>query len=174
MRRLCCTLALVVAGLGLITAVPAQDNPPSSADRAFGVQLWQAMQRANLVGDAAVRTAPFRGGPTHTEVLEYLEQSLRVGFLDGLAVIKKNYTSQNGKTVSVAAVWADPKPYLMSITVMFRRRGYDPPRKDWFWAEYEPNGTVSFAGKVEHCIGCHEPAEGKDYRFLPVPDGAPH
>jgi hypothetical protein len=163
-------VALIGCSVALITFALAQDNipPPSSADRAFAVQLWDAMLRARLVGDNAVRTAPFKGGPTHTEVLEYLEQNVRVGFLDGLTVIKRNYTSQNGREVSVAKVWTDPKPYLMSITVMYRRRGYDPARKDWFWVEYEPGGAVTYAGKVEHCIVCHEPAEGKDYRFLPV------
>lgn len=172
MRGLWGTMALLASGAALITVAPAQDNipPPASADRAFAVQLWDTLLRNRLVGDNAIRSAPFKGGPTHTEVLEYFEQSLRVGFLDGQGVIKKNYTSQNGKAVSVAKVWQDPKPYLMSITVMFRRRGYDAAHKDWFWVEYEPNGKVTYAGKVEHCIVCHEPAEGKDYRFLPAHD----
>jgi hypothetical protein len=172
MRGLRGALALLACTVALIAAGRAQDNipPPASADRAFAIQLWQAMLGLRLVGDNAVRTAPFKGGPTHTEVLEYLEQNVRVGFLDGLTIVKRNYTSQNGLNVSVANVWTNPKPFLMSITVMFRRRGFDPARNDWFWVEYEPDGKVTYAGKVEHCIGCHQP--GKDYRLLPLPEGA--
>jgi Cytochrome P460 len=172
MRRLCWALALFSCSELVINAAAAQDNipPPTSADRAFAVQLWDAMFRARLVGDNSVRTAPFTGGPTHTEVLEYLEQNVRVGFLDGLAIIKKNYTDQNGKTVSISKAWADPKTYLMSITVMYRRRGYDTSRKNWFWAEYEPTGKATYAGKVDHCIVCHQPAPGGDFRFLPLPE----
>ena len=35
-------------------------------------------------GASTIRTAPFKGGGTHTEVLEYLSQNVRVGYLDEL------------------------------------------------------------------------------------------
>lgn len=168
MKRIVAAVLLAVLAGGIGEAWAQDPPPPNSTDRAFAVQLWQAMTWARMVGDGATRSAPFKGGPTHTEVLEYLEQTVRVGFVEGLAVVKKNYTDQNDKKVSVANVWRDPKTYMMSVTVMFRRRGYDPKNADWFWAEYEPNGTVTYAGKVEHCIVCHQP--GKDYRFLPLPE----
>jgi hypothetical protein len=137
--------------------------PPPPADVAFARQLWQQMAWAGLVGDNAVRSAPFKGGGTHTAIIEYLAQNVRVGHLSGLVLIKKN---NDGDDVSIERVWDDPKKYLSSITIMFRRRGYDPQNADWFWAEYAPNGTVDYAGKVEHCIVCHK-AGRRDYRFLP-------
>lgn len=164
-------VAAVVGSLAFVILVRAENDArpgPNAADRAFATQLWQALAMARMVGADAIRTAPFKGGGTHTEVLEYLEQNVRVGYLNSLAIVKRNYTNQNGKTVSLANVWKDPAPYLMSVTVMFRRPGFDRSRKDWFYAEYEPNGKVTYAGKVEHCIGCHQAAEGGDFRFLPV------
>lgn len=48
---------------------------------------------------------------------------------------------------------ADKK--LAAITVMYKEKGYDPAHNDWFWAKYQPNGTIDAEGKVEGCIDCH-------------------
>jgi len=66
---------------------------------------------------------------------------------------------------------------LMAITVMYRSKGYNPAGGDWYWAKYNPNGTIArmppdkgsmkIAGKAQGCIMCHgESAEGKDFAFF--------
>lgn len=61
-----------------------------------------------------------------------------------------------------------------SITVMQRVANFDPDHNDWFWAEFESDGTVAFdeagaplAGAIDGdggCIGCHADA-GADLTF---------
>jgi len=57
---------------------------------------------------------------------------------------------------------------------MFKRQGYDPENKDWFWVKYAPDGSIlknpkgmKLAGRVakgmpEGCIACHTAAPGGD------------
>ena len=52
---------------------------------------------------------------------------------------------------------------LMSITPMYKVKGYNPDAGDWFWAKYSPKGDVMAAGKISSCIDCHR--QGQDYRF---------
>ncbi|QDT95129.1 cytochrome P460 family protein [Gimesia aquarii] len=62
---------------------------------------------------------------------------------------------------------------LMAVTVMYRSNGYNPNGGDWYWAKYNPDGTIArkgsvkLAGKVQGCIACHgESAEGNDFAFF--------
>jgi LPXTG-motif cell wall-anchored protein len=38
---------------------------------------------------------------------------------------------------------------------MYKVEGYNPEGGDWFWAKYQPDGSVDAAGKVASCAGCH-------------------
>jgi hypothetical protein len=80
---------------------------------------------------------------------------------------------------------------LTGLTVMRRIEGYNPGQGDWFFAKFEPDGSLStnpagvpLAGRVGKdadtgCIPCHQGAEGNDYFFtndpppVEVPDDAP-
>ena len=59
---------------------------------------------------------------------------------------------------------------LTGLTVMQKRDGYDPDNGDWFWAQYDPDGTVGSAGMVGMCSGCHS-ASSTDYLFPDPPAG---
>ncbi|HEV7263578.1 MAG TPA: cytochrome P460 family protein [Falsiroseomonas sp.] len=133
----------------------------SGDDAGFARQLWQQLRAARMVGDDAIRTRPYQGTDPHGAVLEYLEQTVSVGGTSGLAIVKRNY---GGQDVSVERVWRqrDLRP---ETTVMFRREGYDPQNANWFWAKYNPDGSVDAAGKVDGCIGCHRNAAGGDYVY---------
>ncbi len=67
---------------------------------------------------------------------------------NGAMVIKENYT---------------PDRELAAVTVMYKVDGYNPEAGDWFWAKYQPDGSVDAAGKVEGCIQCHGGAVHNDY-----------
>jgi hypothetical protein len=49
--------------------------------------------------------------------------------------------------------------------------GIDPERSDWYWMRVEQDGTASFRGfrsqtdSIDFCIGCHTPAQQKDWVF---------
>lgn len=75
--------------------------------------------------------------------------------------------------MSADEVLRNPDGHLGAHTIMFRREaGYDPENLDWFWARYNPDGSIaqnpkgmSLAGQVAKgsdvgCIACHQGAEG--------------
>lgn len=62
---------------------------------------------------------------------------------DGAIIAKQNYIVSGSDTT------------LAAVTVMFKRSGYHPVDKDWFWAKFKPDGQVEDAGKIQMCIGCH-------------------
>ncbi|MEQ9495652.1 MAG: hypothetical protein RIT81_02310 [Deltaproteobacteria bacterium] len=80
----------------------------------------------------------------------------------GSVVVKRNFADEAATD-------------LKAVTVMKRVRNFNPDQFDWFWAQYEPDGTVALddagtplAGAVGKdgggCIGCHVGA-GEDYLF---------
>ena len=82
---------------------------------------------------------------------------------NGSIIIKENY--------------GPDKKTLMAVTVMYRSKGYNPQAGDWYWAKYNPDGTIAkmppekgsmkIAGKAKGCIMCHgETAEGNDFAFF--------
>ena len=82
---------------------------------------------------------------------------------NGSIIIKENY--------------GPDKKTLMAVTVMYRTKGYNPAAGDWYWAKYNPDGTIAkmppekgsmkIAGKAKGCIICHgEGADGKDFAFF--------
>ena len=144
-------------------------KPPfgSKSDVAFAKKLWPKLHKA---GFDRVHGHLYVGGPPHGKVREVAE-----GIIDGRLVISK--TNYRGKDVSVKKVQSNPKKYLKAVTVMVKRKGYDPADKDWFWVKYAPNGKIMknkkgiyLAGKVAKgmpigCISCHQSASGDDFVF---------
>jgi Cytochrome P460 len=80
----------------------------------------------------------------------------------GSIVIKENY--------------GPDQKQLMAVTVMYRAKGFNPDSGDWYWAKYNPDGTVAqappemgsmpIAGKVGGCINCHSGAADDDFAFF--------
>jgi hypothetical protein len=70
---------------------------------------------------------------------------------DGSIVVKENFT-------------ADKK--MAALTIMYKVKGYDPDNGDWYYAKYDPDGTIGPAGKVRGCIACHAGNAKNDYIFV--------
>lgn len=176
-------LALIGAAAMAVAACAQQaatggGGPPfgGEADQAYAGRLWRALQDARLVGSDALRTTPYEGTHPHGAVLENVEQDVRVSGHTGVALVKSNYA---GDGITPAMVANDPARYLDSVTVMYRREaGYDPDSENWFWAKYNPDGSLQsnpkgmkLAGRVGNkeagagCLGCHQGAPGNDFVF---------
>ncbi len=174
-KRHTAILSALLAGAGMAaTTVWAQQQPPFGGpeDVEDADQLWQALADARLVGEERIRTMPYQGTEPHGVILEYLEQPLQVGEHEGLAIVKINYMS-TGEELTREEVLRAPDEFLDAITVMFQREeGYDPDNQDWFWAKYNPDGSLDttpedmpMAGRVLGCIDCHSAAPGGDYVY---------
>ena len=140
------------------------------ADNAFAAALWQELVDAKLAGPGGFQSRPYNGQHPHGAVLQLFDLQLTVAGETNRLVLSRNY---GGPGVSVQAVANDPVQYLNSVTVMFKRPGYDPQNQDWFWAKYLPDGSldknpkgVLLAGRVDKnntlggCIACHRVAGG--------------
>ena len=73
------------------------------------------------------------------------------GMPDGAIVVKEN----RGPTGDS----------LFSVTVMYKRAGYDEVHNDWFWLKRLPDGTVEAEGRARPCAECHAEA-GPDWDYL--------
>ena len=150
--------------------------PPfgGAGDQQYAAELWRSLKDRQLVGDGAILSTPYVGTHPHGAILDTVDARTRVGSDEGPVIVKRNY---GGKDVSKAAVANDPQKYLKAVTVMFKRAGYDPENKDWFWVKYAPDGSVlknpqgmALAGRVAKgmstgCIACHTTAPGGDRVF---------
>ena len=169
------TLCLICFSTSIMAAAFGE-----KADVEYAGNLWEALSDAGLVGPGAIMSTPYTGQHPHGAVLDTIDSVVTVnkGFLQdgdtGAVIIKRNY---GGPGVSKTAVANDPEKYLKAITVMFKRSGYDPENRDWFWVKYKPNGDLfmnpkkmKMAGRVakgmpKGCIACHSAAPGGDYVF---------
>ena len=72
-------------------------------------------------------------------------------FDNGIFIVKENFM---------------PDTTLAAITVMYKVEGFNPDAADWFWAKYQPNGTVDAAGIPKGCVTCHGAKADNDYIML--------
>jgi hypothetical protein len=70
---------------------------------------------------------------------------------DGATIVKENYTAA-GK--------------LDSVTVLQKKKGYNPEAGDYLWLKYGPNMKILAQGKADPCIKCHSAAKDNDYIML--------
>lgn len=173
---------LVMLAAGLVTACESMTmqsvdgmpfGGPSSVK--YAEQLWAAMKGARLVGSGSIQGTPYTGQHPHGAILDTVDTTITVGGHTGAVIVKRNY---GGPGVSKSAVANNPDKYLAAVTVMFKREaGYDGDNQDWFWAKYNPDGSLDMnpkkmklAGRVakgasQGCIACHRAAPGGDYVF---------
>ena len=140
-------------------------------DTAYADKLWQAMTDNKLVGEEATLSTPYTGTHPHGAILDTIDSKITVGSNEGIVIIKRNY---GGEDVSKMTVANDPDKYLKAVTVMYKRTGYEPAHKDWFWVKYAPDGKIlnnpkgtPLAGRIGKdanagCIACHKAAPGDD------------
>lgn len=71
-------------------------------------------------------------------------------FPPGAIFVKENYT---------------PERVLDATTVMVKIDGYNPEAGDWFWAKYQPDGSLDAAGRPDGCIACHTQVSDNDFVY---------
>lgn len=137
-------------------------------DIAYAELLWDLMEAERLAGPKMIRSFPYEGTEPHGMMLETFYTVGTIGGTTGDLIVKRNFGPEG---VSVDEVLSNPDGHLGAYTVMFRREdGYDPENLDWFWARYNPDGSIAenpmgmaLAGRVakgmdEGCIACHQGA----------------
>lgn len=181
-RNLFLTLVtLFVVSLTNLTTVQAQSGPE------FETKFWQF-----LIGNNYKQWAPapgqdgdfFSGQVPHGALLKlYINRSAAsnvAGLPIGSVVVLENYRSDKS---------------LKSISVMYRTKGFNPKANDWYWIEYNPDGSVAddtlavednliaadddsvvslvsnniaikMSGQSATCIACHTEAGGADFAFF--------
>ena len=156
--------ALIVISLILVTVSSCQkeEEPLFSAitvNDISGELLWKRITEdfaysgySFWPGHEDVRAGQAPHGSLHRiyvnrTLLEGLPTQDRIA-ADGSIIVKDNLTATRE---------------LDSVTVMAKVEGYNPEAGDWFWAKYEPDGTVQVEGKPGGCIRCHEGVAENDY-----------
>ncbi len=170
-KRIFMTLAFTVFALSTtVSAAPFGE----AEDITYSQNLWSAMVNAGYVGPNSIMSHPYTGTPPHGKILDTFDGTVTVNGTTGAVIVKRNY---GGPDVSIENVANEPAKYLKAITVMFKRRGFDPEDKDWFWVKYKPDGSLhenekgmKLAGKIakgmsKGCIACHKAAPGGDFMF---------
>jgi len=185
MRKTFVLLLVAAFSVGLMWLGYSMEGPQASAeekaappfggkeDVAFASKLWEAMKGYDTW---PLKSDFYAGGAPHGKVLRMYYNVVHVGEAHYHVIIKDNF---GGEGVKPEIVAKSPAKYLAAVTVMVQRKpGYDPENNDWFWAKFNPDGSVApndkgmaLAGRVakgmpKGCIACHSEAEGKDYLFL--------
>lgn len=70
---------------------------------------------------------------------------------DGAIIVKENYM---------------PDGKLGAVTVMSKKKGYNPEAGDYLWLKYGADMKIQAEGKAAPCIKCHTNAKGNDYVML--------
>lgn len=165
--------------LVLITSYAVgQDKAPfgDAENVKFAKTLWAELKAAKLVGKDRIHVRPFEGNEPHGSIQQVLNTDLTVNGRTDKVIVKINH---GGPDVDVQEVYDNPDKHLAAVTVMFKREaGYDPDNNDWFWAKYNPDGSLdknpkgmSLAGRVakgmnQGCIACHTALGGEDQETL--------
>jgi len=168
------SLLITFAGIlsvGLVSAAPFGEQ----SDIDYANDLWKTLDESQLVGENSTIGRVYKGAAPHGAILDTLQSTVTVNGDSGAVLVKKNFRGEN---VTVDQVSDDPDKYIESVTVMFKREGFDPESKDWFWAKYTPAGELmknpkdmALAGMVAKgapvgCIACHKAAPGEDFVFI--------
>ncbi len=70
---------------------------------------------------------------------------------NGAIIVKENYT---------------PDGKLAAVTVMSKKKGYNPEAGDYLWLKYTPDMKIQAQGKADPCIKCHSKAKDNDWVML--------
>ncbi len=172
--------AAVLAAAFISDSANAQ-SPTSNRDPSFEDQFWKYLIGNNYKNwsPGPGRSAGFYQGekPHGTYLKRYVNRTAAGNIGDlaiGSVVILENYLEDQS---------------LKTISVMYRTTGFNPDGNDWYWIEYQPNGSVVRAatqnkpqgnihhvglttpptgmlmGKAASCIECHRSAGGNDFVF---------
>ena len=152
-----------VLGLG-VAAYAIHEIIPSET------QIVMPGPNAEKLNEYIVRYDPYRAWelwPKKGKLYKGTEPhgSLLTTFINNTAhfSIKKKKGMEDGSIIAKENYTAEKK--FVALTVMYKIKGYNPAAGDWFWAKYNPDGTVAAAGRVKGCIDCHSAKKDNDYIF---------
>ena len=153
-----------------------QDLPPYGTpdDVEYAGELWKRMTAARLTGPERITARPTKGEQPHASIQQITNANVLEAGEKQRVVVKANH---RGKGINAVAVYEQPSRFLTGYAVMAKRPGYDPKNADWFWAVFNPDGSLrKFKGKAivgrvdtgatNGCIGCHRKYGGKDFEML--------
>lgn len=155
-------------------SIAAESDPGSGrpVDDAYAAKVWAYMAENRLLGDGRIRSQPFEGSRPHGSIQEVIATEATIDGVAGRLIVKHNYGAKGGLTVK-QVYSANQAENYEALTIMFQREeGYDSANSDWFWAEYNPDGSVlnyqgsNLSGRSPLCIGCHTALGGKDREVL--------
>lgn len=156
---------------GLIAATSGESSG-RAIDDAYAARLWAYMADHQLVGEERTRSFPFVGSRPHGSIQEVITTEAEIDGHVGRLIVKHNYGAQEKLTPKSVYTARENENYV-ALTIMFQREeGYDLANNDWFWAEYNPDGSIlvyegaHLSGRAPLCLGCHTPLGGKDREIL--------
>jgi len=151
-----CTLAILFVLLTAHGVVGASDMPGADA-----AALWKYITKTSPYTEWDFwpgKDGMYKGTIPHGAYLKLFANKLAIDAAkagtdmpNGAIIVKENY-GEDAKT-------------LMSITPMYKVKGYNPDGGDWFWAKYKADGSVEKSGKIEGCIRCHSEVKDRDWIY---------
>ncbi len=78
------------------------------------------------------------------------------------AALKFNRIPLNDNSIIVKENLSENEE-LLALTIMKKKKGYNPAAGDWFWAKVSPDGKPEKIGKPKECIDCHKVKEDNDF-----------
>jgi len=170
-----CKALVGTALIALSTASMAAESENGAGrpvDDAYAAKLWAYMASNQLVGQGRIRSFPFVGSRPHGSIQEVIVTEANIDGQHGRLIVKHNYGAEEELTPK-SVYSANHEQNYEALTIMFQREaGYDPENNDWFWAEYNPDGSIlvfqgaNLSGRAPACLGCHTPLGGKDREIL--------
>ena len=140
MKRLSIAAIAVTAVAGIWLALDSPDLASAQSarqdNRSFEDRFWSYLQDQKYTNWAPVpgkSDGYSEGQSPHGAFLKMYLNRTAAGnpkeLPNGSIIIKENY--------------GPDKKTLMAVTVMYRTKGYNPVAGDWYWAKYNPNGTIA-------------------------------
>ena len=154
-------LVLTFAGMSMAIHIGNDGTGDTSSSLLNGPNLWKyiTVEKPYTKWDLWPGTEKmYKGTQPHgafltTYVSKGAKQAIekkKGKFANAAIIIKENYM---------------PDKTLAAITVMYKAKSYNPEAGDWFWAKYNPDGSVDKEGKVGGCIKCHSAKADNDWVF---------
>lgn len=171
MTGIAACLAVLSYAAFSIAAEPEKSSG-TAVDDAYAAKLWDYMLENNLIGEDRIRSFPFVGSRPHGSIQEFIATEATIDGQKGRLLVKHNYGAEEELTPKKVYA-ADQYDNAEPLAIMFQREdGYDPDNNNWFWAEYNADGSVynyqgdNLSGRAPLCLGCHTPLGGKDQEIL--------
>ncbi|QEG20171.1 hypothetical protein [Mariniblastus fucicola] len=175
-------ICIALFTFALVVSTSVSTGQSQETAKPFEARFWQFLMGNNYKNWAPApgQDGDFYSGQVpHGALLKMYINRAAASDVDGLrigsVVVLENYRSDRS---------------LKTISVMYRTEGFNPSANDWYWVEYNPDGTVvkesstgqpqgqsgtamlvsskstKLLGKSSRCISCHDQAEGSDFAFF--------